>query len=206
MIRYFRTPYFVKRMYRSLTWETQDSNAIHLTFDDGPNATVTPWVLDELEKVGGRGTFFCIGENVSKNKELIQQMANDGHLIANHTYNHINGKSVRDSTYLSNVQQCSRALEQVGIQNNFFRPPYGNIKRSQIQSLHGMKIIMWSHLSYDFDPKLNVEKSIAALKKVKPGSIIVFHDSPKAFENLRLILPALLSYYHFKGFKMEALS
>ena len=206
MIRYFRTPYFLKRIYPGLTWETQDSHAIHLTFDDGPNATVTPWVLDELEKVGARATFFCIGEHLSKNEKLVRQMTEKGHLIANHTFSHLNGKSVPDSTYLSSVQQCSKALEQLGIQNNFFRPPYGKIKRSQIRGLNGMKIIMWSHLSYDFDSKLNVEKSIAALKKVNPGSIIVFHDSQKAFENLKLILPELLTYYNFKGLKMETIS
>ena len=64
---------------------------------------------------------------------------------------------------------------------------------------------MWSHLSWDFDSKLNVEKSISKLKRAKPGSILVFHDSEKAFENLKVILPEILAYFHAKGFKFEAI-
>jgi peptidoglycan/xylan/chitin deacetylase (PgdA/CDA1 family) len=89
-----------------------------------------------------------------------------------------------------------------------FRPPYGKIKASQSKRLRqlGYKIIMWDVLSADFDTKISPEKCLEnVLKNVKSGSIIVFHDSTKAFPNLEYTLPKALQYWAVKGFVCDAI-
>ncbi len=206
MTRFYKTPYLVKKAYPSLHWNTNVGDTVHLTFDDGPDLTVTPWVLDQLDRVGAKATFFCIGKKVIEHRDLIRGMMETGHRIANHTHDHLKGTQTSASAYVANVAKCAKELERLGSQNKLFRPPYGKIKRSQIQRLKGMKVVMWSHLSYDFDQKVNVKKSIAALKRAKGGSIVVFHDSQKAFSNLKLILPEVLAHYDQNGLKMKTLS
>ena len=98
-------------------------------------------------------------------------------------------------------------MEQQGINPTaLFRPPYGRIKRSQIKQLHDRQLIMWSHLSWDFDQKVDRERSVTKLSTAKAGSILVFHDSIKAFENLKAILPPLLQHFQQRGLKMNPLS
>ncbi|MBL7898801.1 MAG: polysaccharide deacetylase family protein, partial [Crocinitomicaceae bacterium] len=89
------------------------------------------------------------------------------------------------------------------------RPAYGRLKRSQFRLLkkEGYQIILWSVLSYDFDKTITPEKIIQVLEKnVKPGSIIVFHDSEKAWPNLKVVLPTIMESWKQKGFKFESIS
>lgn len=204
MIRFYKTPWFTRLWYPDLVWSIQSQNSIYLTFDDGPTPKITPWVLDELKNVKARATFFCIGKNLEANPELGKRIIEEGHQIGNHTYSHLNGWKTTTSNYLEDVRLGEEVIREQGVDSTFFRPPYGRIRRGQIKRL-SKKLIMWSHLSWDFDSKLNVEKSISKLKCAKPGSILVFHDNEKSFENLKVILPEILAYFHAKGFKFEAI-
>jgi peptidoglycan/xylan/chitin deacetylase (PgdA/CDA1 family) len=67
------------------------------------------------------------------------------------------------------------------------------------------ELVMWSHLSRDYDPKLNIQESLNAMKKAKPGAIFVFHDSEKSFENLKILIPELLRYFHERGYRFLSL-
>ena len=139
MTRFYKTPYLVKKAYPYLHWNTNVGDTVHLTFDDGPDLTVTPWVLDQLDRVGAKATFFCIGKKVIEHRDLIRGMMETGHRIANHTHDHLKGTQTSASAYVANVAKCAKELERLGSQNKLFRPPYGKIKRSQIQRLKGMK-------------------------------------------------------------------
>jgi peptidoglycan-N-acetylglucosamine deacetylase len=195
-------PRFIQRLYPERIWAfSREEKSIYLTFDDGPIPEVTPWVLDELKKHNAKATFFCIGENVQKHPEIFQRILSEGHSVGNHTFNHMNGWKTATSEYIENVD---KAEGQMGNNSKFkiqdsrlFRPPYGKItsKQAKILQRKGFKIVMWDIISYDYDANTSPEKCLQnVLKNIKPGSVIVFHDSLKAEKNLRFVLPKVLGF------------
>ena len=201
-----KTPRLLKKLYPQLTWDMPTGNrCIYLTFDDGPIPIVTPWVLNILQQYNAKATFFCIGDNVSKHPDEFKQLKNAGHAIGNHTYNHLKGWDTDDKTYLQNFLLADEQLHA-----NLFRPPYGRIKRSQIKLLKQAKpdldIIMWDVLSGDFDINLQPEKCLQnVVKHTKDGSIIVFHDSIKAFGRLQYVLPKAMEYWRDEGYSFNSI-
>jgi peptidoglycan-N-acetylglucosamine deacetylase len=202
-MKYFvKTPWWLKKIYSSYIWDIDTKEKIiYLTFDDGPHNLATPFVLNELKKYNAKATFFCIGKNVVTNPEIYKQILAEGHSIGNHTYNHLNGWETETNTYLADVSEAANHIA-----SNLFRPPYGRIKRSQAKKMKGYKIIMWDVLSGDFDESLNKEKCLQYVTgKTRPGSIIVFHDSGKAFPHLEYALPKTLDFFLREGFSFKAI-
>jgi len=193
-----RTPALLRKLFPSLTWSVnREDKSVYLTFDDGPHPEITPWVMKELDKHGFKATFFCIGDNVRKFPETYQQILDSGHCTGNHTFNHLKGFTTANPNYFDNIDQCAQL-----VQSNLFRPPYGQISPSQTKHLSiDYQIIMWSLLVEDWNPKLDKAKKLSLLSsETKSGDIIVFHDSEKAFENLKVILPAYLDFLSNAGF------
>jgi len=179
-------PDLIQRLYPSLLWKVKTKKPnIYLTFDDGPTPGVTDQVLDKLKNYKAKATFFCLGNNIRKHPELFKRIVDEGHKVGNHSYNHLNGWKSTTSDFLQDVRKFEE-IHQTGL----FRPPYGRIRRSQINALKKeYKIVMWSILSRDYDPLITPAKcQEITLKDLKPGSIIVFHDSVKAKRNM---LPTL---------------
>ncbi len=207
-----KTNYVIKKVFRNYIWEIPNSGKqVFLTFDDGPTPEITDWTLEQLKRYDAKATFFCIGDNIEKHPEIFQKVINEGHSIGNHTFNHLKGWETANEAYIQNVAKCSAALD-LQIKNNgqpatgnqqLFRPPYGKIKPSQSVVLRklGYKIIMWDIVSYDFSKDTSPEKCLDnVLKNVQAGSIIVFHDSLKAEQNLKYALPKTLQFLKEKGF------
>jgi len=185
-----KTPLALKKTYPNLIWDLpNDNNTVYLTFDDGPTPDITDWVLDILAEYQAKATFFVVGENAKKHPEIIRRILKEGHAIGNHTQHHLNGWKTKTAEYIKDVEECQQYLD-----TELFRPPYGKIKRAQIKRLKDQyKIVMWDVLSGDFDLDINPEKCYTnVIDKVKSGSIIVFHDSLKAAENLKYTLPKVL--------------
>lgn len=213
MFYWVKTNRLIKWLFPDYVWDLPNpNNSVYLTFDDGPNPEITPWILDLLKRNDIKATFFCVGENIKKQPELARQIVNEGHIIANHTYNHLNGWKTQTDQYLQNIQLCEKTIEKIipdiTSQSKLFRPPYGKITKEQSRSLRktGYQIIMWDVLTADFDVKISREKCLEnATKHTVSGSIIVFHDNPKAFENLQYTLPKTIDFLKEKGFRMESL-
>jgi peptidoglycan-N-acetylglucosamine deacetylase len=205
---WIKTNALIKKLFSNYVWDIPNSgNKIYLTFDDGPTPEITEWVLDQLEKFDAKATFFCIGKNIVKHPEIITKIIEGGHSIGNHTFNHLNGWETSSEEYIENSIQYSVISDQSAI-CNLFRPPYGKIKPSQSKKLRqlGYKIIMWDVLSADFDARISKEKCLEnVIKNVTSGSIIVFHDSVKAFSNLEYTLPKALLYWKEKGFVFKSI-
>ncbi len=200
-----KTHYFIKNIFPNYIWNIpNDENKVFLTFDDGPTPSITEWTLDQLKKYNVKATFFCIGNNIEKNPEIFQKIIEEKHAIGNHTFNHLKGWKTKNEDYIENVKLCqSQILNHKSQTPNLFRPPYGKIKLSQSKELRklGYKIIMWDVISYDFDKNISKEKCLAnVLNSIKSGSIIVFHDSIKAEQNLKYVLPKTLAFLKEKGF------
>ncbi len=106
-----------------------DAPVVYLTFDDGPVEELTPWVLDTLMHYGVKATFFCVGENIERNRHIYKRILEEGHQVGNHTYNHIKGWKTHTPDYLANVEKCEGLVN-----TKLFRPPYGRIKKSQFKN------------------------------------------------------------------------
>lgn len=203
MKSYFvKTPWWLKKIFRSRVWSIDTKEKIlYLTFDDGPHPLATPLVLDELKKYNAKATFFCIGKNVESNSYLYNRILIEGHTTGNHTYDHLNGWNTGDEEYVHNISKASQYIKSI-----LFRPPYGKIKSSQVRKLKGYKIVMWDVLSGDFDENISSENCLAnVINRTRSGSIIVFHDSQKAFQKLRFVLPKILENFSAKGYRFEAI-
>ncbi len=205
---WIKTGRLIKMLFPRYLWNMPD-DYVYLTFDDGPVPEATPWVLDVLKEYGAKATFFCIGNNVAANPDLFRRVLSEGHAVGNHTYNHLNGWRTEDAQYLADVRLFDRVAKKAAdVTVKLFRPPYGKIKSSQANVLiqKGYKIVMWDVLSADFDQKISAEKCLQnVLRNLRPGSIIIFHDSVKANKNLKYALPATLEYLKEKGYKCEVL-
>ncbi len=194
-------PFFSKKFVWNINNNTEPS--VYFTFDDGPHPQATPYVLEQLDKYSAKATFFCVGNNVVKYPEIYQQVLEKGHSVGNHTYNHLNGWKTDTQKYLQNIYQA-RAF----INSNLFRPPYGKIKREQLKSMYNdnptWNICMWDVLSFDFDRKLSPEKCLEnVIKNIQPGSIVLFHDSTKAWDRMSYALPFVLEFCKSKNWKMK---
>lgn len=203
-----KTSTLIKKLFSGYVWDIPNSEKkIYLTFDDGPTPEVTDWVLQLLKKYSAAATFFCIGKNILENPELFKKVITEGHKIGNHTNNHLNGWKTSSPNYIENFDTCASiiaSLNQYDVKTKLFRPPYGKIKRSQAKAVKakGYEIIMWDVLSADFDQSISKEKCLHnVISNMKPGSIIVFHDSVKAYANLQYVLPKTLEFIEQNQYK-----
>ena len=209
MHKYFiKTPWLARKLFPEFTWKVNtEENDIYLSFDDGPHPEITPWVLDQLRKYDAKGSFFCIGNNVKKYPEIYKRVIDEGHEIGNHTWSHMNGWKASRNTYLEDIQKATGY-----IQSSLFRPPYGRIRRGQAAGVAEAmqnpksKVIMWDVLSGDFDKNFSAQQCIDnVLSNYVRGSIVVFHDSEKAFMNLKETLPVVLEHLRMERFNCKKL-
>ena len=208
-----KTPFVVKKLFPDYIWEiSTNKKELFLTFDDGPTPDVTDWVLDELKLFNAKATFFCIGNNVRQHPQLFNRILKEGHSIGNHTFNHIKGWKTKTNKYLENVFEAEKTItEQFNgfPKSKLFRPPYGQIKPNQGKKLMelGYKIIMWDVLPFDWDKTVSNQECLdIVVSKSKNGSIIVFHDSVKASNNMKFTLPKVLEHFTEKGYSFRAIS
>lgn len=199
-----RPPNWLRKIYYSLQWNVSSkSKNLYLTFDDGPTPEITDWVLNELKKVNAKATFFCIGRNVERYPDIYNRIVNDDHAVGNHTYSHLNGWKTWYHEYIDDVNLASEFVK-----SRLFRPPYGKIRQNQIRNLrkHGFKLFMWDVLSEDYNNDVTPDQCLEnVLNYTEKGSIIVFHDSVKASNNLYEVLPQILKIYTEKGYKFKRL-
>ena len=155
-----------------------------------------------LRERGIKATFFCVGDNVRKHPDVFRQVLDDGHKVGNHTFNHIQGIKVRTKTYVENTEKADELIHSL-----YFRPPHGHLRLRQLLKLRRKyKIVMWDLVTRDYSKRMTPEKTLDNVKHyVRDGSIIVFHDSLKAENNLRYALPHALDYLLAEGYSFELL-
>ncbi len=207
---FIKAPWLLKKLYPSFTWRMPATEKVlYLTFDDGPHQTATPFVLDELKKYDAKATFFCIGKNVVSQPLLYKRILSEGHTTGNHTYRHLDGWKSDDTDYINDIVEAAQHID-----SRLFRPPYGKIKRFQAKVLQQREnpshklfsIVMWDVLSGDFDIHLSPQDCLKnVLRHAEAGSVIVFHDSTKAWSRMSFCLPKVLEHYSREGYTFKAL-
>ena len=151
---------------------------VALTFDDGPNASSTPILLDGLRERKVRATFFLIGENVEKdeNEKIVKRMYEEGHLIGNHTYTHCNLSKLETGEAKKELEQTDTVIEKItGKQPAFARAPYGELPVDSEQDLSRI------YIGWTVDPLDWMTEDAGAVVKtvveeINPGDIILLHD------------------------------
>lgn len=197
-MRFYKANRFFKILLPNCVWRIPLSDKIYLTFDDGPTPEVTPWVLDTLAKHGIKATFFCVGANIEKYPGLYQRVLEEGHSVGNHTYSHKSAWEHGFKAWFEDFERAERLID-----SRLIRPPYGKITPWHVTRLRrkGYEVIMWSLITYDFDPESDPEVALRYLKKVRRKNIIVLHDQPKAMKHMQYILPRLLDMYPAERFQ-----
>ena len=187
---FVKTPSIAKYLYPSLVWKKNtEQKKIWITFDDGPDKKVTPFLVNLLGKFNIKATFFIIGKQAKKHPELVKLIINNGHKIGNHSFSHLNGYSTKNNKYLQDIEQAKKHIN-----SDIFRPPFGKITPFQIKNLKkDFKIIMWDIMSWDFKENISSDKILRnVMDNVESGSIILFHNNLKSYNNLKKTLEIIL--------------
>ena len=210
-MHFFKVPFFLPYLFPQAIWRVKtEKKMIFLTFDDGPQQNITPWVLSLLEQENIKAHFFAVGNNIIRNPEIALSIVNQGHILCNHTLHHKKGWFTKNEEYWKEIQETEKLIQEVYRKSKFtspeiqlFRPPYGRIKRSQLKQIvgKGFQTIMWWQLSCDYDSQLNCKSSLNSLmRNLSHGSVVVFHDSAKAQNQIQQILPAFIQSVKEQGF------
>ena len=205
MSYFVKIPRWLRKLYGNYTWDLPaQEKVVYLTFDDGPDETVTPFILDSLKAHGAKASFFCIGKNAEQHSALLQRILAEGHSLGSHTWNHSVGWLTKNDEYYRDVTAAAALVK-----TNLFRPPFGRLTPRQgrvLQKQMGLDLVMWSITSGDFDSNLSPERCLNnVLKHVYPGAIVLLHDNLKAAVNLRFVLPKLLAELMNNGYRFAAL-
>ena len=188
-----QVPSFIPFLFPRFTWSKESDRQIYLTFDDGPTPEITDFVLECLAEYQAKATFFCIGKNAVENSVLLERIKSEGHSIGNHTMNHVNAWTVDFTNYQADLDACDAVFLKQGIKSVGFRPPYGRITKRIYTQIPD--VILWSVITGDYNSSLSSESILhSVLPLLKPGAIVVMHDSVKAAPHLKNILPAILSH------------
>lgn len=169
---------------KSIFSVSRSEKVVALTFDDGPSPLWTPQILDELKKANIKATFFMVGEHIAKYPEIARRVAQDGHEIGNHTYDHHVLLYYKPGELEKEIKDTELIIRKVtGQATRYFRPPKAWLtarEKKKIEDL-GYKVILWSLNSKDwvtFDDKYIVKYIV---RNIRPGNIILFHDSGGVF-------------------------
>ena len=197
-----RPPWFYRKLFPGSVWRLPaEEPCVYITFDDGPNALTTPRLLRLLDRLAVPATFFCVGDNVRRYPEHYRDILAAGHAAGNHTYHHIRGLRLPASAYMSDVQLAAELIH-----SRLFRPPHGRLTPAQQSALRaaGYQLIMFDVVTRDYNPRLSSDEVVhIATRYARNGSLIVFHDSPKAAPRLFDALPRVVTWLRTAGYRFR---
>ena len=157
-----------------------ETSKIALTFDDGPSAAWTPALLDGLKERGVKATFFLIGENADKNPEIVKRMAEEGHLIGNHTYHHVELTKVSENEARLELADTSAVIVRItGKEPEYMRPPFGAWQRKLEQEIQ-MLPVLWTIDPLDWTTENQDEIVNKVVTEAEENDIILLHDCYKS--------------------------
>ncbi len=167
------------QFYTEVKCTSENKSKVQLTFDDGPHPEITPEILKILKKHNQKAIFFCIGKNIEKYPEIAKQIIAEGHTIGNHSFSHsyffdfFGTKKV-----IEELEKTNRLIKNISDKDcRIFRPPYGvtNPNIAKAVKILNLQVVGWSVRSSD--TVKNKKQVLKRLEKVKPGDIVLFHDT-----------------------------
>lgn len=154
----------------------QEKKKIALTFDDGPDAECTPMLLDGLAKRGVKVTFFVIGREAEAQPEIMERIVKEGHLIGNHTYNHVDIRHMTESAAKEEILKANEVIAKyTGEEPCFLRPPFGS-GSSKLEKEIEMIQVLWTIDTMDWSCQNEAKICSTVYREMKENSIILMHD------------------------------
>lgn len=176
-------------------------NKIYLTIDDGPSS-ITQHICDLLRKYNAKATFFVLGQNVKRYPDMLKKIYEDGHLVANHTYSHINFYKRYDKRLI--IEEIKKTedivLKTISYKTTYLRYPYGYYSKEALEIANslGYRVVNWS-FGYDWNPYSEQKIIESYLKHINKGEIILVHDNPRRDKMVLRILERILEEGQKKG-------
>ncbi len=170
-----------------------DKPMVALTFDDGPSKDYTPIILDTLKENDANATFFVLGSEVKKNKDILIRMVEEGNQIGNHSYNHKDLTSISDYELWQQIVGTDEFIEDItGYTPTIMRPPYGFVN-DEVRKRIYKPIILWSLDTLDWQSKNTEKISSKILDNVKDGDIVLMHDIyGTTADAVKIVVPELV--------------
>lgn len=197
-----RPPLLYRALYPGALWRgtSRDSEGrpvVYLTFDDGPVPGVTPAVLDILDRHGIKATFFVVADNALRYPAVFEMVKARGHALGNHTFHHLKGFGTNRADYLADIEKA-----QALVGSRLYRAPHGLMRPGQYRELSKrFRIVFHDLVTRDYSNRLTPDDVVANVRRfARPGSIIVFHDSEKARENVLGALEPSLEWLEKQGY------
>lgn len=185
--------------------ESAEKPMLALTFDDGPNPTSTPVLLDGLKKRGVKVTFFVIGSNAKKHPDIVKQEAQDGHIVGNHTYNHVEITKVSEEVARKEIMDTSKLVEEItGQPTQYMRPPFGAWQKELEMELEVMPVL-WNVDPLDWTTENEDEIVNKVVTDVKENDIILLHDCYISSVNAALRIVDILQKEGYEFVTVEEL-
>ena len=198
---FVKTPIFIQKIFPDIVWKKRSfKKEVWLTFDDGPDETITVFLLDLLKRLKIKATFFLVGKQIQNFPEIVKRITEEGHVIGNHTFTHRNGWLTSNKKYYLDINKAQELMH-----TQIFRPPYGKLGLLQLKKIKkNFKIIMWDVFSWDFKKDIKLEKIYSnVIDNVENGSVIVFHNNLKSFKNLKGVLEKILVKLMKEGYSFS---
>ena len=198
---------------KPVTYAFTGKKMICLTYDDGPDRSFTPGLLEYLKSAGVKATFFVCGNRVKEAPELLAQMVQDGHELANHTYSHplLSAKKISREKITEELASTQELITNAsGVKATVMRPPFGgqNATVREICKEMGLRIIIWDIDTEDWRGRSSQQMINNIMKHASDGSIVLMHDRQHKGEKntvmttTKAVVPALKE----KGFQFVTVS
>ncbi len=198
------------KKYNSYYIGNTDEKIIYLTFDAGFENGYTPSILDILKKHNVKAAFFLVGNYLEKNPELVKRIAQEGHIVGNHTYNHPDMSKIADiesfKKEITSLEELYKATTGQDMMK-YYRPPQGKFNEENLKQANelGYKTIFWSLAYVDWYVNKQPTKEYAFEKlvpRIHPGAVVLLHSTSKTNSE---ILDELLTKWESEGYKFDTL-
>lgn len=176
---------------------------VALTFDDGPDETITPIILEHLDRYNAKATFFMLGYRVEAHPEIVKQVHEAGHEIGNHSWNHPQLTILKPASILEQIDKTDEAIEAItGFAPILVRPPYGDVNQKVIDTVPGI-LINWSIDTADWRDR-DADMIMQQVEdKIDEGSIILMHDT---YATTAEAVELILAKYTEEGYEFVTVS
>ncbi len=173
-MRLSKFPHAARPFFPGAVFSSGNRGQVILTFDDGPDPSSTPVLIDILNRHGIKAIFFCNGKRAIEFPGLMKEISGSGHLTGNHGFYHIDGWKLSTTQFCENVREAESYTS-----GRYFRPPYGHIYPWQLAALKRQYLIFfWDIIGYDFDKRISPQKCLRLLNRgIASDSVIALHDS-----------------------------
>ncbi len=177
---------------------------VALTFDDGPDSTVTSAVIGVLDQYGVKGNFFFLGSEAEKHPEVVKEAYENGHLVLSHSYHHVQLDQLSEPEIRNEMERAGTAIEEIiGQEPALLRTPYGSTNElvAEVAKENNVSIILWSIDSLDWAQRSTDVISSNVLSNIRNGDIILMHTDADEYDTYE-VLPSIIEELQEQGYEI----